>query len=197
MRGLIVSCFVIVGNIILTDGRLISSPSQHGNHGGNEGHRGHANNFGGAVAVGPKALDVQEDLFANGTEVGDGKICIDKVMMQERTEYEEVITCTHDYVERCHDTIITTYEPHQEQECDENFRKVCNIVYEDSAVNDVVEECRTQFVKSEPCVPGPEECETVYDMVCDTRQKVHEVEDDIVNCETIYEKKCENVSQGT
>ena len=61
---------------------------------------------------------------------------------------------------------------------------------------EIGEECRTQFVKSDPCVPGPEECETVYDMVCDTRQKVHEVEDDVVNCETVYEKKCENVPQG-
>ena len=116
--------------------------------------------------------------------------------MQERTEYQEVMTCTHDYVERCHDTMITTYEPHQEQECDENFRKVCNIIYEDSAINDVVEECRTQFVKTDPCVPGPESCQTVYDTVCDTRQKIHEVLDDVVNCETVYEEKCENVTQG-
>ena len=194
MRGFIVSYFVIVANIILTNGRLIPSPSHHGSHHGDH-HGSHGNNFRDAVAVGTKALEVQDDLFVNGTEV-DGKICIDKVMMLERTEYQEVMTCTHDYVERCHDTMITTYVPHQEQECDENFRKVCNIVYEDSAVNDLVEECRTQFVKSDPCVPGPEECETVYDMVCDTRQKVHEVEDDVANCETVYEKKCENVPQG-
>ena len=189
MRGFLFSCLLLVSDI---DCRLISNPSHHGSH-----HRSHhVNPFQDAVAVGPKALDVQDDLFANGNVTEDGKICIQKVMMQERTEYQEVMTCTHDYVERCHDSFITTYEPHQEQECDENFRKVCNIVYEDSAINDVVEECRTQFVKSAPCVPGPEECETVYDMVCDTRQKVHEVEDDIVNCETVYEKQCENVTQG-
>ena len=143
-----------------------------------------------------KALLVQDDLRVNGTIQEDGRICVQKVMMQERTEYQEVMTCTHDYVERCHDTMITTYVPHQEQECDENFRKVCNIVYEDSAINDVVEECRTQFVKTDPCVPGPEECQTVYDTVCDTRQKVHEVEDDVVNCETVYEEQCKNVTQG-
>ena len=51
--------------------------------------------------------------------------------------------------------------------------------WEDSAVNDVVEECRTQFVKSEPCVPGPEECETVYDTVQEEK------------CESKYDTKCE------
>ena len=99
MRDLLVSFFVIVGNIIVAHGRLISSPSHHGNHHGTHG--SHGNNFRDAIAVGPKALVVQEDLFANGTALADGKICIDKVMMQERTEYEEVMTCTHDYVERC------------------------------------------------------------------------------------------------
>ena len=29
---------------------------------------------------------------------------------------------------------------------------------------------------------GPEECQTVYDTVCETKRKVHEVEDDVVEC---------------
>ena len=43
---------------------------------------------------------------------------------------------------------------------------------------------------------GPEECQTVYDTVCETKRKVHEVEDDVVNCETVVEEKCENVTDG-
>ena len=43
---------------------------------------------------------------------------------------------------------------------------------------------------------GPEECQTVYDTVCETKRKVHEVEDDVVNCETVVEEKCENVLDG-
>ena len=192
----------------------LGGSTQHRNHHGSH-HRQHHGNYNNnrlhnrlqghheyhlernePAEVDTKALLVQDDLRVNGTVQDDGRICVQKVMMQERTEYQEVMTCTHDYVERCHDTMITTYEPHQEQECDENFRKVCNIIYEDSAINDVVEECRTQFVKTDPCVPGPESCQTVYDTVCDTRQKIHEVLDDVVNCETVYEEKCENVTQG-
>lgn len=117
-------------------------------------------------------------------------------MMKERIEYQEVMTCTHDYVERCHDTFVTKYEPHQELKCNENFRKVCNIIYEDSASNDIVEECRTQLVKTDPCEEGPEECHTVDDIICDTKIRAHEVIDDIVNCETVYEQQCHNVTQG-
>ena len=54
-----------------------------------------------------------------------GKICVDKVMFREETNYTEVMTCDHSYDERCHTSYITSYQPHQEEECDENFRKVC------------------------------------------------------------------------
>ena len=36
----------------------------------------------------------------------------------------------------------------------------------------------------------------MYDTVCETKRKVHEVEDDVVNCETVVEEKCENVLDG-
>lgn len=36
----------------------------------------------------------------------------------------------------------------------------------------------------------------MYDTVCETKRKVHEVEDDVVNCKTVVEEKCENVLDG-
>ena len=53
-----------------------------------------------------------------------GLKCVRKVMMREETRYEEVMTCNHSYDERCHTSYVTSFEPHQEEECDEKFRKV-------------------------------------------------------------------------
>ena len=144
-----------------------------------------------------KALEVQDNLLENGTDDDSGKVCIEKVMMTDETEYEEVMTCTHDIVERCHDTFVTTYEPHQEQECKENFKKTCNIVYEIAAINEEVEECRSEFVPDcQNDVERSKECKTVYETECTKRIKVHEVEDDVANCETINEENCYNITIG-
>ena len=53
-----------------------------------------------------------------------GKKCVKKVMMREETRYEEVMTCNHSYDERCHTSFVTSFQPHQEEDCEENFRKV-------------------------------------------------------------------------
>ena len=83
----------------------------------------------------------------------------------------------------------------KEQECDEEFKKVCMITYEDVADNEEVEVCRADFIKD--CnIPGETECQTVYETECTTLQKAHEVEDDVVNCVTEYEEKCKNVTTG-
>ena len=116
-------------------------------------------------------------------------------MFREETNYTEVMTCDHSYDERCHTSYITSYQPHQEEECDEKFRKICWINYEDKAVNEVVEECITQNVKN--CdEQGPEECTTVYDTVCETSQEAHDVEDDVVNCKTVNQEMYKIVNNG-
>ena len=44
---------------------------------------------------------------------------------------------------------------------------------------------------------GPEHCETVYNTVCETKWKVHEVVDDVTNCETVIETgDCKTVYLG-
>ena len=107
--------------------------------------------------------------------LGEGeRKCIDKVMMLEETVYDEVITCDHSYDKRCHTSYITNYEPQQEEECEENFKKICMINYEDLAYNSTVEICRTPLVKD--CdVPGETVCQTIYESECATVQIVHEV----------------------
>merc|ERR1739842_201972 len=118
----------------------------------------------------------------------DGKRCIDKVEMIEEIEYDDVVQCDHSYDKRCHTTYVTNYDSQQEEECEENFRKSCFIEYEQIAFNETVEVCRTPLVKD--CnIEGPEICRTEYESECWTKQEVHDVEDDVVDCKT-EEKWC-------
>ena len=124
-----------------------------------------------------------------------GRKCIKKVMLTEYTDYTDVMTCVHKSEKRCHTTYVTDFKGHQEQKCDEKFEKRCTIYYENVAQNDEVEVCKTSLCQD--CSrKGPEECETVYDTVCETIRKVHDVEDDVVNCKTVKEEKCEQVPDG-
>merc|ERR1712142_91399 len=130
-----------------------------------------------------------------GAVAAAGKRCIDKVEMVEETEYDEVVQCDHSYDKRCHTTYVTNYESQQEEECGENFRKNCFIEYETIAFNETVQICRTPLVKD--CdIQGPEICRTEYESECWTKQEVHDVQDDIVACETVVEEKCEDETSG-
>ena len=70
--------------------------------------------------VNQKALDILDQIRDQAPD-DEGRKCVKKVMMREETVYEEVMTCHHSYDERCHDSYITTYEPHQVSE----FDKIC------------------------------------------------------------------------
>ena len=137
------------------------------------------------------------DQFPNDVTVdpNTGRKCIKKVMMTEYTDYTDVMTCVHKTEERCHTSYVTDFEPHQEQKCDEKFEKTCTIYYENVAVNEEVEVCKT-YLCPDCTREGPKECETVYDTVCETKRKVHNVIDDVVNCKTVEEEKCEDVRVG-
>ncbi|XP_040576526.1 uncharacterized protein [Lepeophtheirus salmonis] len=128
-----------------------------------------------------------------GSIAAAGERCIDKVVMVEETEYDDHIECHHSYSERCHTTYTTDFEPQQEEDCEENFKKECFIEYKKVAVDETVKFCHTPLVCEGE---GPEECKTVYESECETKYHEHDVEDDVVNCETIQEEKCEDVTQG-
>jgi len=139
--------------------------------------------------------DVSFSAVAGARPGRDGKRCIDKVEMIEETEYDEVAQCDHSYSKRCHTTYVTNYESQQEEDCDENYRKNCFIEYEQIAFNETVQICRTPLVKD--CdIQGPEICRTEYESECWTKQEVHDVTDDVVDCETIVEEKCQDETSG-
>ncbi|XP_040576402.1 uncharacterized protein [Lepeophtheirus salmonis] len=128
-----------------------------------------------------------------GSIAAAGERCIDKVVVVEETEYDDHIECHHSYSERCHTTYTTDFEPQQEEKCEENFKKSCFIEYKKVAIDETIKFCHTPFICEGE---GPEECKTVYESECTTRYHEHDVEDDVVNCETIQEEKCEDVTQG-
>ena len=113
--------------------------------------------------------------------------------MVEETEYDDVVTCKHSYSEKCHTTYTTDFEPQQEEECEENFVKNCFIEFKNVASQETVQFCHTPL-KLEG--GGPEICKTVYESACATRYEEHDVDEDTVDCETIAEEKCEDVTQG-
>jgi len=128
-----------------------------------------------------------------GSIAAAGERCIDKVVMVEETEYDDVIECKHSYTQKCHTTYTTDFEPQQEEECEENFIKNCFIDYRKIASEEKIEFCHTPLICDGP---GEEQCRTVYESQCQTRYHEHDVEDDVVECETIQEEKCEDVTQG-
>lgn len=101
-----------------------------------------------------------------GSIAAAGERCIDKVVMVEETEYDDVITCQHSYSQKCHTTYTTDFEPQQEEVCDENFIKECFIEYKKEASDEKVEFCHTPLVCEGE---GPTECKTVYESQCETR----------------------------
>ena len=99
---------------------------------------------------GDVALDI-------GTIAAAGERCIDKVVMVERTEYDDQIDCKHSYKQRCFTTYKTDYSPQQQEECEENFKKDCFIEFKPKASevkvtdwleNKINDEWQKQFMPS-------------------------------------------------
>merc|ERR1712066_79767 len=147
-----------------------NSNAAHAHHGHHEEHHAH------------HAADDTRDARQRGRGGGDdvaldigsiaaaGERCIDKVVMVEETEYDDVIECKHSYSQKCHTTYTTDFEPQQEEECEENFIKNCFIDYRKIASEEKIEFCHTPLVCDGE---GPVECRTVYESQCATRYHEH------------------------
>ena len=170
--------------------------AHHGDHHGHHNDHHGAHGAHGAQTLDPRlsrqggddgvALDI-------GSIAAAGERCIDKVVMVEETEYDDVVTCKHSYSEKCHTTYTTDFEPQQEEQCEENFVKSCFIEYKKVASEEAVSFCHTPIVLEGG---GPETCTTVYESSCVTRYHEHDVQDDVVECVVEQEEKCEDVTQG-
>ena len=93
------------------------------------------------------------------------------VFSEESIQYlerEPILECTHKNIEKCHYTYATEFRPTQEEVCEENFEKQCQITFKQQAVKEKVKKCYRPMTKV--CDgQGPEECRTVYESSCSTR----------------------------
>ena len=97
-----------------------------------------------------------------------GLCCVEKEETIKTLQKDPILECTHKNVEKCHYTYVTQFSPTQEEVCEENFEKTCQITFKQQAVNETVQKCYKPLEKV--CNgQGPEECRTVYESSCTTR----------------------------
>jgi hypothetical protein len=112
----------------------------------------------------PGAIDFRNAEFDPET----GKRCVFKEESVESVEKEPILECTHKLMEKCHYTYVTQFSPAQEEVCEENFEKQCQITFKQQAMNETVKKCYKPIEKV--CNgQGPEECRTVYESSCSTK----------------------------
>lgn len=97
-----------------------------------------------------------------------GRRCVFKEEEVQSLEKEPVLECTHKNVEKCHYTYVTQFKPSQEEVCEENFEKVCQITFKQQAQNETVQKCY-QPLQSVCNGQGKDICKTVYESSCTTR----------------------------
>jgi len=97
-----------------------------------------------------------------------GLCCVEKLSEVTSLEKEPILECTHKNTEQCHYTYVTQFKPSQEEVCEENFEKSCQITFKQQAYNETVRKCYKPVEKV--CNgQGPEECRTMYESSCTTK----------------------------
>ena len=102
------------------------------------------------------------------TDPDTGFCCIEKEETVTSLQKDPILECTHKNVEKCHYTYVTQFQPAQEEVCEENFEKTCQVTFKQQAFNETVKKCYKPLEKV--CNgQGPEECRTVYESSCTTK----------------------------
>ena len=103
----------------------------------------------------------------------DGRLCVIKEESVETVSKDPILECVHKTVEKCHYTYITKFDPTQEEQCEENFEKSCQITFRAEATTETVRKCYRPQRKV--CNgQGPEQCRTEYESSCTTRWAIRE-----------------------
>jgi len=109
--------------------------------------------------------------FSNCTMEGDGKCCVLSPTSEpgaERRPRAQIVECLHREEESCHYTYVTRFTPHQQEVCDENYKKKCTIVFVTQSQRETVQKCYRPLEKQ--CSgEGPEECRDYPETICTTR----------------------------
>ncbi|XP_023329302.1 uncharacterized protein LOC111702016 [Eurytemora carolleeae] len=97
-----------------------------------------------------------------------GLCCVEKEETVQTLKKDPILECTHKNTEQCHYTYVTKFVPSQEEVCEENFEKTCQITFKQQAFNETVEKCYKPSIK-ECNGQGEEICQTVYESACTTK----------------------------
>jgi hypothetical protein len=97
-----------------------------------------------------------------------GFCCITKDEEITSLQKDPILECTHKNIEKCHYTYVTQFDTAQEEVCEENFEKSCQVTFKQQAFNETVKKCYKPIEKV--CDgSGPQQCKTVYESACTTR----------------------------
>ena len=97
-----------------------------------------------------------------------GLCCVEEEETVTSLQKDPILECIHRTFEKCHYTYVTQFEPTQEEVCEENFEKSCQVTFKQEAIEEEVKKCYRPLEKV--CNgQGPEECRTLYESSCTTR----------------------------
>ena len=85
--------------------------------------------------------------FSGCEQQPDGMCCVFKESSFKSIKKDPVLECTHKQVEKCHYTYVTEFTPIQEEVCEENFEKKCQITFKKMASVETVKKCYTPLEK--------------------------------------------------
>ena len=119
--------------------------------------------------------------------------CINKIEMREVIEYNDSVTCKHSYSEQCYQSYVTDYKPIQIEECEEEFDKKCYIEHKKTTEQETIRKCHKPLICEGK---GPEVCRAANTIACETKLEFHEIDDDVIHCQTVYDESCENITKG-
>ncbi len=97
-----------------------------------------------------------------------GLCCVETEETVTTLKKDPILECTHKNVEKCHYTYVTQFSPAQEEVCEENFEKTCQITFKQQAIQEDVKKCYRPLIKN--CNgQGETVCRTVYESSCTTK----------------------------
>ena len=106
--------------------------------------------------------------FSQAQRTPDGRLCVIKSSSVETLVKDPILECRHKNIEKCHYTYVTAFNSVQEEVCEENFEKLCQITFKKQATRETVKKCYRPMKKV--CNgQGAQECRTVYETSCTTR----------------------------
>ena len=108
------------------------------------------------------------DFSACQNDPDTGLCCVEKEEKVKTIQKDPILECTHKNVEKCHYTYVTQFSTAQEEVCEENFEKSCQITFKQQAFEETVKKCYKPLEKV--CNgQGPEQCRTLYESSCTTK----------------------------